>query len=110
MQLYHLHESHDGYHAPALIRSLSAIHKDQTYLAPPERAAPAPTGIRAAQTDDAPPPSTTLLKALYLLVAVSLIGSTLAGVWMAVTFSRRKRLIWALLVIGAVLPIAILSL
>ena len=103
MQLYHLHESHGGYHAPVQIRSLSAIHKDQTYVPPPEKP------DAAAAPDEATPMSTTLLKAFYLMVAAGLIVSTLMGVWMAATFGRRKRLIWALLVLGAVLPVAILT-
>ena len=112
LQLYGLHESHDGYHAPAFIRSLSAIHKEQTYVPPPERAphaAGAPGDHGPPLPDEVPPPSTTLLKAYYLSVAFGLIGSTVAGVWMALTFSRNKRLIWALLLLGVVLPVAILA-
>lgn len=106
LQLYGLHESHGGYHAPAIIRSLSAIHKDQTYVPPPERA---PRPDAGPSHDETPPISTVILKAFYLTVAISLIGSTLAGIWMALTFSRNKRLVWALLVLGAVLPVAILA-
>ena len=115
MQLYHVHESHGDYHAPVMIRSLSAIHQDQTYAPPPEKpdAAAAPGGQARQPSGPAPdeptPISTTLLKAFDLMVAAGLIVSTLMGVWMAVTFGRRKRLIWALLVLGAVLPIAILA-
>jgi len=115
MQLYSLHESHDGYKAPVLIRSLAAIHKDQTYVPPPERDHGAAGGPPDAKPhgppppDDAPPIHTLILKAFYLGVAVCLMGSTLAGVWMALTFSRRKPLIWALLVLGALTPIAILA-
>ena len=114
IQLYGLHESHGDYHAPVLLRSLSAIHKDQTYVPPPERPAHDAVGPKAHDhgppaDEEAPPVSTTILKAFYLAVAGSLIVSTLAGVWMAVTFGRRKRLIWALLILGAVLPVAILA-
>ena len=108
LQLYGLHESHDGYHAPAFVRSLSAIHKEQTFVPPPERA-PRAEGRGAPPADEAPPLSATLLKAFYLAMAFGLIGSTVAGVWMALTFSRNKRLIWFLLLLGAVLPVAILA-
>ncbi len=103
LQLYHFHESHAGYQAPVMLRSFSAIHKDQTYTPPPEH----PDDANRPQ--DADPLNTTVLKAFYRVVARGLIVSTLMGVWMAVRYGRRKRLIWALLVIGSILPVAILA-
>jgi hypothetical protein len=69
----------------------------------------APTGakrVEAAQpkTQSA---SVTGLKALFLLVAVGLTLSTLLGVWLALAYSRNKRLAWALLIAGAVLPVVL---
>jgi hypothetical protein len=54
------------------------------------------------------PGRSLVLKWLFLAVAMSLIVSTCLGIWMAVTYSRRKGVVWALLILGAALPILIL--
>ena len=52
----------------------------------------------------------SILKALFLLVAVSLAASTILGVWMALAHGRDKRVSWILLAAGAVLPVMLLAL
>ena len=112
LQLFSLHEAHGGYHPPALIEKLGAVHKDQRFAAEPkdddddhadadhhhDHAAP-----------DGPPARSLTLKWLFLAVAVSLMASTCLGVWMAITASRRKSVVWGLLILGAALPILILT-
>jgi len=112
LQLFSLHEAHGAYKPPALIEQLGSIHKDQVLKPPP--------GPGDAEDDhdhhhhdgpphdgpDAPPAwNVTALKWLFLTVAVGLMGSTLAGLWLAFTFSRRKRLVLGLLTAGVVLPL-----
>ena len=122
LQLFSLHEAHGSYQPPPLIEKLSAVHKDQRFAAPPKRAAPPPAGARHAEAapaeaadhhDHAPkaakPARELTLKWLFLAVAVSLIVSTCLGLWMAMTYSKRKAVIWTLLILGAGLPILILT-
>lgn len=117
LQLFNLHEAHGDYHPPALFETLGRIHKDQRLVDPPKHAAPKTQAKTADHADvhpehhDRPPPTplhTQALKWLLLIVAVGLIASTSLGVWMAVTYARRKNLIWLLLGLGAVLPVLLL--
>ncbi len=115
VQLFNLHEAHGAYRPPVLIEKLSAVHKDQRFSAKPMA-----DDVPAAQADadhhhghaapasKGPPTRALVLKWLFLAVAISLIVSTCIGVWMAVTYSRRKVVVWALLVLGAALPVLIL--
>lgn len=114
VQLFNLHEAHGSYRPPVLIEKLSAVHKDQRFTAKP-MADDAPTARADADHDDdaaptskGPPARALVLKWLFLAVAISLIVSTCLGIWMAVTCSLRKGVVWALLILGAVLPVLIL--
>ena len=124
-QLFSLHEAHGGYRPPPLIEKLGSVHKDQRFTAKAKHAAARAQAEHHAEADTdadhdhdhdhaaAPakglPMQTLALKFLFLGVAISLIVSTCLGVWMAVTASRRKGPIWALLILGAVLPVLILA-
>lgn len=120
LQLFSLHEAHGDYKPPRLFEQLGSIHKDQRFAKPERREPPPPKGAAAAKPDhddaddhdddhDAGPSLRTLaLKWLFLAVAAGLIVSTSLGVWMALTFSRRKAVVWALLIAGAALPLLIL--
>jgi len=124
LQLFNLHEAHGAYHPPELIEKLSAVHKDQRFTAkpmdddaPPPQAAPHAEDEHAdadhghdhgAPAPEGIPTRALVLKWLFLAVAMSLVVSTCLGIWMAVTSSRRKGVVWALLVLGAVLPVLIL--
>jgi hypothetical protein len=122
LQLFSLHEAHGGYTPPPLIVKLSAVHKDQRFAAKSDHdGAGPPAGPHAddgAKADahhdhddgDAPSARTVALKWLFLAVSLGLMISTVVGVWMAVSFSRRKGVVWALLVLGTALPILILAL
>jgi hypothetical protein len=121
LQLFSLHEAHGGYVPPPLIEKLSAVHKDQRFGGEHHDDGPPPAvgGARAAAPDHEDPghnhpktlPARTVaLKWLFLAVDIGLMSSTLIGIWMALTFTRGKGVIWALLILGAALPVLILAL
>jgi hypothetical protein len=124
MQLFNLHEVRDGYTPPAVIAVLAQVHKDQRLAAPVQRPDPDLAQILAClrnakhkgggdrpATPTPPVPANVLaLKWLFLLEAVALFVSTVVGLWMALTSSRRKHVIWLLIAAGAALPALILAL
>jgi hypothetical protein len=121
LQLFSLHEAHGDYQPPALIEKLGKLHKDQVFdlkAKKPTRAAEHDDDHDAAGHDDhdhaagksKTPTKVVLLKWLFLVAAVSLIVSTLLGIWMGVTQSRRKTLAWLLLALGAALPVLLIVL
>ena len=116
VQLFSLHEAHGSYRPPALIEKLSAVHKDQRFAVKPRHGPaadrPAPRAEPKLDSARAPRPISAralALKWLFLAVAIGLVVSTGLGVWMAVIHSRRKAVTWALLILGAALPVLILA-
>ncbi len=122
LQLFTLHESHDGYVAPAWIKTLASVHKDQV-LKKEGRHGPKPAAKRPAPPADADdhdegpntPAAPTaaqirswVLKWEFVLVALGLIGSTVMGLWIAFQDPRRRRSTLILLAIGALLPLVTL--
>jgi hypothetical protein len=112
LQLFSLHEAHGAYTPPAILESLGRVHKDQMWNAP-AKAAPAQADTdhdhhaapsRHRQQPPQPWP-VTALKCLFLAVAVGLMTSTLLGLWLAITFSRRKAVVFGLLAAGIALPL-----
>lgn len=109
LQLFSLHEAHPGYQPAPIVEKLGELHKNQKFALKPKRA-PSPAATAATKPAAAEPArkgpawNVTALKYLFLLVSLSLIASTVLGVWMAVTYNRRKPVIWALLAAGAVIP------
>ncbi|MDB5451657.1 MAG: hypothetical protein JWO33_235 [Caulobacteraceae bacterium] len=95
--------------APALLVKLARVHKDDVFALKPERPKP-PAGKKAEAPPKKPPPkpSTTVLKWFFAVVSVGIIASTVLGLWMALAYSRRKAVIWAILAIGAAAPVLIL--
>ncbi len=129
IQLFSLHEAHDGYKPPALIEKLAAVHKDQVFRAKEHRAggrahaAPAPAdsddadhhdaghaGAKAARAPDAAQIRTWILKWVFVVVAIGLVASTVLGLWMAFTTGKRKGVILVVLLVGAALPVLLLAL
>ncbi len=109
VQLYGLHESRGDYRPPAVIERLGMLHKDQVFTLKPKRAKPAkPQNADAGQREHKkaePKIGVPLLKALFLVVALSLAVTTVLGVWMALAHGRDRKLAWGLLIAGAVLPV-----
>jgi hypothetical protein len=125
LQIFSLHEAHDGYKPLAIIEKLAKVHKDQVFAAGHHHDAEAPvadaTGTAPpgtspavaaesapADDDDKPALPTVLLKYFFLLVALCLMLSTAFGLWMALKYTRRKRLAWTLLIAGTVIPVGLL--
>ncbi|PWK87787.1 hypothetical protein [Fulvimonas soli] len=116
-----------GYRPPAWLASLSMLHKKQTTVAPARRPRPEAAGAEraAAPTADAqagtgehrppagaearpprtPPRHLLPMKIFFVLVSLGLLLSTLTGVYMAYRFTRRPRLVSALLAAGVAVPV-----
>jgi hypothetical protein len=119
LQIYSLHEAHGSYTPPAFIEELSAVHKDQRFSmdhhggpAGGEHQHDGRTGIgsatrREAHADQAHHAhfATALLKAFFALVAIGLVFSTLAGIWMALQQRLRRRTHLVLLLVGTIVPL-----
>ena len=122
VQLFGLHEAHDGYQPLAIVEKLSSLHKDQVFRLGNHHAGP-PAAGEAVQSQEGRPPqppdsedskrsslSTSLLKSFLLVVALSLALTSSLGIWMAFTQTRSKTAAWRLLVAGALIPIGLLLL
>ena len=118
LQLFTLHEANraSGYTPPAVIQKLSEVHIHQRFAAPPKKrpgppkAGPAtqapPVAVKPPEADEGVPP----IKWVFLAASVGLVLSTLLGLWMGLTQSRNRRLAFALLALGAVVPVLLLAL
>jgi hypothetical protein len=105
----------DQKEAPALIQKLARVHKDDVFaVKPPRPKKPAADGPAKAQKPPeakAPPKtSTEVLKYFFAFVSFAIGITTVLGVWMALAYSRRRLVIWALLIAGAAAPVLILTL
>jgi hypothetical protein len=119
LQVFSLHEAHGDYEPLPLVEKLASVHKDQVFALghhhapagqkPDARKTGAPKPD-ADDDDDKTPLARLMLKAFFLIVAVGLSVSTAFGLWMALKTTRRKPLAWGLLIAGAVIPVALLSL
>lgn len=114
VQLYGLHESHEGYRPVPVIEKLGMLHKDQVLKLKPKRAKPPaaaqPQAAKPAEhkdNDAGPKAATSLLKALFLLVALSLVTTTVLGVWMALVHGRDRKVALGLLVAGTLFPLVL---
>lgn len=115
-QIFSLHEAHGGYKPLALVEKLSSVHKDQVFALGDHHPEPAAGADKpgaspppaAADEDDKTAPATLALKVLFLIVALGLSVSTVLGLWMGLTQTRRKPLAWLLLVAGTLTPVVLL--
>ena len=82
----HDHDHADADHADA----------DHAVAAPADHAAAKPKGA---------PIKVYILKWVFTFVALGLLTSTGLGLWMALSYGRNKRLLWALLAAGVVVPL-----
>jgi hypothetical protein len=119
LQTFSLHEDKEpGSHHPEWIAKLADIHKDQRL---PQTKPDSPTAALEVlkktdgPTSDKRKPMTRRnpsipLKIFVLFMAMGLISSSLLGIYMAFRYNRDQRIIWVLLSIGILLPIALLYL
>ena len=120
LQLFDLHEAHEGYRPPALIEKLGRLHKDQVFARddrhpgngagkPVDAASDHAAAIApAAAADD--PISARVLKWFFLLVTLVLASTTGLGLWLGLRRNRSKLLGWCLLASGLVLPAIVVML
>jgi hypothetical protein len=139
VQIFSLHESHGDYKPLAIVEKLSSVHKDQVFALGHHHDKPAPGADADTPHTDRPSPpsadtpslpdagtqlppgakdddddktelSTWMLKGFFLGVALCLSVSTAFGLWMGLTQTRQKRLAYALVIAGAVIPAGLLLL
>lgn len=117
LQIFRLQEGRPGgsYQPPSWIVFLAGVHKDQRLEgAPPAKpaaeAAPAPKPAAPPEAQPARRKRSTILMWFFLLAAVGIITSTVLGIVMAFKSNRDRRVVWALLAAGTLLPIVMLFL
>jgi uncharacterized iron-regulated membrane protein len=126
-----------NYKPPAWIESLAQLHKKRTTVVPPRRARPAapeasaPTDASRATAAESGAPVTTQpqpvaprssraveasaprkshlpMKVFFLLVSLSLVTSTLTGIYLSYEYSPGWWVLTGLLVAGVVVPLLLL--
>lgn len=117
LQLFALHEAHGAYQPAAVIEKLGEVHKNQRFAAKPKRPGPPaavsvakPEASKAPEPEKAKPVTVQALKWLFLLVSAGLVASTVLGLWMALTSTRRRGLIRGLLAAGLAIPVLLVVL
>lgn len=112
LQTVHLNDATPAGPAPAWIKWIAAIHKDQE---PPHlrKPAPAPAAKAVAEKPAAPREAEQAqrfvpLKLFVLLLALGLIFSTLLGLWIALTVPGTRQISAITLIAGIVVPIVLL--
>lgn len=113
LQTFNLHSPNksSGYIPPTWLVEMAQLHKKQTLSVTKEKAAISkpesvpgdPAGPKKAGS---PRKSALPLKIFVLVMSVGLIATTLLGIYMAFRFGGDPRLIWGILVIGTLLPVA----
>ena len=108
-QVFKLHESYRE--TPGAeggpIAWMSQVHKEAALI--PPKAAPA----KAPQREGRPPGEhherSSPFKWFAALMGVSLIGASLAGLWIAFNYPKRRRAFYTTLLAGLVIPIVLLQ-
>ena len=111
LQTFNLHEKPG---TPGWVARLAQVHKNQNLAAGEHHEeshdaedAPAPKRPRpAAERPNGPSPLP--LKIFVALMSLGLTVTTGLGIWMAFKYSKNKAVVWGLLIVGTVLPIALL--
>ncbi|MES2405072.1 MAG: PepSY domain-containing protein [Pseudomonadota bacterium] len=110
LQSLDLHEAARGsdYEPPTWLASMAHMHKKQSFEVPAKRKPPNTPVVEAPARTDAKPPaprhSPWPMKAFFVLVALSLLFSTLTGVCMGWRYTRHRRRYGVLLAAGIVVP------
>jgi hypothetical protein len=118
VQEFSLHEPIPGstYAPPTWVVRLAQAHKHQTLALPPvkpTKAAKSETSGMAGARPRAPAPErvkpqTVAARVFFAASAAGLIASTLIGLYLAFRFTRRPRLLLALIALGLAAPLALL--
>ena len=115
LQVFNLHkpDKNTGYIPSAWILEMAQVHKNQTLSLPKEKIKPAqtdpvsgdpPTAKKAARAHKSKLP----LQCFFVLMSAGLIATTLLGIYMAFCFGGKRRLVWAMLIAGTLLPIGMM--
>jgi len=117
LQTFSFHERTRGssYEPPVLLMKLAQLHKKQTLAlgqkkpTPPEASRPQSENRPGAEATTPPPQpmATLLMKWFTFLMGLGLVTTTLLGIYMSFKYNRDRRLVWGLLITGAVLPTVI---
>ena len=114
LQMFGLHETERG-ETPGFVAKIAMIHTHQTdkipVRKPQPQAAPrveAPRPAAQPQAQQTERPSTLPLKIFFLMMALSLIISSVLGIWIAFVSKRDQKLHIGLLIAGIVLPVVLL--
>ncbi len=127
IQTLGLHEARrgSGYQPATWIKMLAQVHKHQTMELPqhrpalpdqraqtekPKAEAPLPAKTDDAHAEHSGHKSPWPLKIFFLFVCFGLAFTTLLGLYMSFTFNRNKKLVTLLLVLGVIVPVALLLL
>lgn len=124
LQSVNLHEAARGgdYKPPAWIASIAHMHKKQSFEVPVKRgsakpsvanAGAAPKASAPAPADDKPSPAPVErnlwpMKIFFVLVSLSLILSTITGIYMGWRHARNRRRYGATLLAGIAVPVLLL--
>ena len=87
LQLFDWHTPRDGYRPPVLLQQIAMLHKKQRFAVPQARR-PAPAGPGTREDRPHPPaPSirALLLRWVFLIATLALMGSTIMGLWLGLT-------------------------
>ncbi len=116
LQTFSFHERTRGssYEPPVLLMKLAQLHKKQTLALGQKKPAPQEASGAAAHpqnrtaTEEAKPPSqpaaTLLMKWFTFIMGLGLVTTTLLGIYMSFKYNRDRRVVWGLLIAGALLP------
>ena len=119
LQTFGLHEAQRGDpNQPAMwITKLAQLHKKQNLNTKPAGARPAkkPEDQVKPREENRPAPkpdkpATFAFKVFTGLMSIGLILTTVLGLFMTFQFARDKRVTWALLILGTLLPLAMILL
>jgi hypothetical protein len=124
LQSVNLHEASrsSAYKPPAWIASIAHMHKKQSFEVPVKRAPPkasvanangAPTADAPMRANDRPSPAIPKhdpwpMKIFFVLVSLSLMLSTLTGIYMGWRYTRHRRRYGMTLAAGVVVPALLL--
>jgi len=124
LQTFSFHETTRGssYQPPKLFVQLAQLHKKQTLVVPEKKPQPPakPGGDKPAadkpanpappapRPPEAPPAQTKNLlpmKFFFLIISISLLTSTITGIYMAYKYVRNKTIVTSCLIAGVIIPL-----